>query len=111
MLLDEGDEAVDGIGLGDVHLDALLALVEADASSGCSHVSVVGIGHLAGTVDDAAHHADFQVSEVSCRLLHALHSGLQVKHGSATSWAGDKFGLADAQACRLQDSKGIAKSN
>ena len=87
ILLDEGDEAVDGIGLGDVHLDALLALVEADFASGGTHVAIVGIGHLTRTVDNAAHDSNLEVGEVGGGLLHAVYGGLQIKQGAATRGA------------------------
>ena len=76
VLLDEGDEAVDGLVLGNVHLDALLALVEADLATGGSHLAIVGIGHLTGAVDDATHHANLEVRQVGSGLLHAMHGGL-----------------------------------
>ena len=106
VFLDEVNQPLDGCGLGDVHLDALLALVQADAAGSRSDVAVVGVGHLARTVDDTSHDADFQVGQVGCRLLDALYRRLQVKHRPAAAGARDKFGLADAQAGRLQDGVG-----
>ena len=108
MLLDEVNQAVDGIVLGDIHLDALLALIQADASCRGTDVAVVGVGHFARSVDDTAHDTDFQVFEVGRRLLHAVHCRLQVKHRPAAARARDELRLADALTRRLQDGKGIA---
>ena len=72
-----------------------------------THVSVVGVGHLTGSVDNAAHHSDLEVPEVGEVLLHQCHGGLQVEECPSATWAGDELGLAGTHAGRLQQAKGI----
>ena len=98
VLFDEVNETVDGIILGDVHLDALLTLIEADTPGSSTDIAIIGISHLTGAVDDASHHPDFEVCQVGRGLLYTLDGGLEVKHGSAATWAGDELGFARALA-------------
>ena len=100
---DELDEAVVGLGLGDVVLDALLADVEVYLAGGAADVAEVGVGHFAGPVDDAAHDGDFDAFEVSGLGADALGGALEVEEGAAAAGAGDEFGFGDAGAGALED--------
>ena len=59
ICLDEGEELLDGFFLRDVLEDALFASIEGYAVSSCAHITVIGVRHLTGTVDDTAHDGDF----------------------------------------------------
>lgn len=55
VLLDELEEFVDGFVFGDVFEDCISAFIDMHLSIGATDIAVVGVGHLAGSVDDAAH--------------------------------------------------------
>ena len=57
--MDQFEKFLDGFFLGDVFLDTFLRLVERDLTTTSSYISVIGIGHLTGTVHDAAHDASW----------------------------------------------------
>lgn len=57
VVFDELDEAGYGFGFRDVFQDAGFGFVETDATVACAYVAVVGVGHFAGAVYDAAHDA------------------------------------------------------
>ena len=48
--MDQFEKFLDGFFLGDVFLDTFLRLVERDLTTTSSYISVIGIGHLTGTV-------------------------------------------------------------
>ena len=62
VIVDELKQFVDGFFLRDVLLDAYLAAIETNLSTGSSNIAVVSIGHLAGAVDDTAHDANLQTN-------------------------------------------------
>ncbi len=64
ILADEFDEFVDGVGGRYELLDHVLPAVERNAVFAHPHVAVIGVGHLAGAVHDAAHDADLHAFEV-----------------------------------------------
>ena len=55
--------------LRNILLYAILAAIEAHLAAGSADVAVVGIGHLAWAVDDAAHDAYFQACQSLGNLL------------------------------------------
>ena len=65
VALDESEELVDGFLLRDILENTFLPSVEADAVAAGTYVAVVGIGHLAGTVDDATHNGNLESLTVS----------------------------------------------
>ena len=97
---------VDSLLLGYVFLDTLLASVERHTVDAGSYISVVGIGHLSGSVDDAAHDANLEPLHVAGGLLDAGYGGAQVVEGAPAARAGDILGLADAQTRSLEYGKG-----
>jgi len=103
VLLDEGDEAVVGVGLGDVVLDAVFADVEVYFARGATDVAEIGVGHFAGAVHDAAHDGEFHAFEMAGFGADALSGGLQVEEGASARGAGDVFGFRDARAGALED--------
>ena len=76
--LDELDELLHRFFFGNVLLDALLLLVETDFAAPGTYVAVVGIGHLARAVDDAAHDAYLQSLQVRRGSLDTGDGALQV---------------------------------
>ena len=85
--------------------DDFLAAVEGYFALAHAHVAVVGVGHFAGAVDDAAHNADFDALEVVGALANHGGSLLQVEERAAAAGAANVFGLAHAGAGRLQDAE------
>ena len=103
--------------LWNILLYAILAAIEAHLAAGSADVAVVGIGHLAWAVDDAAHDAYLQACQSLGNLLvsfaglvkgilDALDGGRQVVERAAASGAGDELRLGRAQASGLQESVG-----
>ena len=68
-----------------------------------AHVAVVGVGHLAGAVDDAAHDADAQVFQMRRARLDVGEGLFDVVERAAARGAGDVFGMREAHARGLQD--------
>ena len=89
--------------LRNVAFDDRAPLIEGDAPGSRPHVAVIGVGHLAGAVDDAAHHPDTQVFQMPRAFLDAGERPLQVVKRTAAAGTGDVFGAAETHACRLQD--------
>ena len=58
------DELFHGLFFGDVLFDAFLFLIETHLATTGTYVSIIGIGHFAGTVHNAAHNAYLQAFEV-----------------------------------------------
>ena len=109
-LLNEGDEALDGIFLGNVLFDALLVLVERDLASGSADIAVISICHLAGTVHDATHDANLEGAVASIGLGFLLHGGLNAADGvlqvvkcASAARTGDVLRLVHLYASRLQN--------
>ena len=100
---DEVDQFVYGICLIYIAFHNLFAFVEGYFSTTLTHIAIVGVGHLAGAVDDATHDADFHPFEVLCAGFDLLEGLLDVVLGAATGGAGDVFALADAGADGLED--------
>ena len=94
--LDELDELLYRLFFGNVLLDAFLLLVKTDFAASGTHVTIVGIGHLARAVDDAAHDAYLQPLQVRRGGLDAGDGALQVIERASAAGAGDVFGLAGA---------------
>ena len=59
ILFDQLQQALYGISLRDILLDADLAAIEAYLLGPCTNVAVICIGHFAGSVDNTAHYSDF----------------------------------------------------
>ena len=94
---------VDGFLLGYVALHALLAAVEADLAGAGAHVAVVGVGHLAGAVDDAAHDGYLEALHLAGGRLDARYGGAQVVEGAPAARATDILRAADPLARGLED--------
>lgn len=103
VFADQGDEPVERLLLRDVAFDDGAPLVEGDAPGSGAHVAVVGVGHLAGAVDDAAHDADFEIFQMRRARLDLRQRPLDVVERAAARGAGDVFGMREAYARRLQD--------
>src|SRR4051812_38526662 len=63
--LEERDQAVIGLLLGHVLLDALLTDVQVDLARRAADVPKIGVRHLARPVHDAAHDRDFHTGQVA----------------------------------------------
>ncbi len=93
VLFDQLHQPVECLLLRNVALDDRAALVEGDAARSGAHLAVVGVGHLAGTVDDAAHHADAEVFQVRRAGLDVGEGLLDVVERAPARRAGDVFGV------------------
>ena len=109
MFADEVDEAVYGLGLGDVEFYGGLANVEVHLAGGAADIAEVGVGHFAGAVYYAAHDGDFHAFEVTGGGFDAGGGFLEVEQCAATAWAGDIVGFENADACGLEDVVGDAE--
>ena len=89
--------------LRDARLDDLPAAVEGDQPAALADVAVVRVRHLAGAVDDAAHHRDVQPLQVAGGVAYLVEDGGQIELRAAAAGAGDELDLRPAQAERLQD--------
>ena len=74
-----------GLLLGYVLEHTLLAFVKRNLPASGTNVAVVGIGHLARTVDDAAHDAYLQSYQMAGGRLDALDGVLKVVERTATA--------------------------
>ena len=99
-------ETVDSLSFGNVFLDAFFLPIERDAARTGTHVAVVGIGHLARSVDDAAHDADLQSHEMSSGCLDAADGVLQVVERAAAARTGDVLRLGEFDAGGLENGVG-----
>jgi hypothetical protein len=86
--------------------DALLADVEVHLTGRAADVAEVGIGHLAGAIDDAAHDRNLDALEMAGLALNALRRLLQIEKRPAAGGAGDELGLREAHPCSLQQIEG-----
>ena len=94
-----------GIFFGNVLLHADLLLIEAHALRTGTDITVVGISHLTGTIDDTAHDSDLQALHV-LRGLTDLRDGVaEVIEGAAAAGAGDILRLRRAQPGSLEDAE------
>ncbi len=82
---------------GNILFHALLTLVQAHASCPGTHVTVVGVSHLAGTVDYTAHDPYFQSLEMRSRSLHTGKGLLKVKKCTSATGARYVLGAGEAQ--------------
>ena len=101
--LNELKQAFDGFFFGNVLLDALLSSVERYLATSCSDVTVIGVSHFAGTIDNAAHNANLQTNQVAGSGFYARDGFLQVVQRSATARARDVFRLGEFDAGSLKD--------
>ena len=79
VLADEVLEALDGFGFGDIEFHRGLADVEIDLAGGAADVAEIGVGHLAGAVDDTAHDGDFDTLEMEGGGLDAGGGALEIE--------------------------------
>ena len=107
MLCNQLQQALHGFFLGNVLGDTFLLLVERNLATTGTYIARVGIGHLAGTVDYAAHDAYLQTHQMAGGCLDAGDGFLQVIQGASAAWAGDIFGLGELDASGLKN--GIRK--
>ena len=106
VLFDEVEQFGYRLFLRNVLFHAHFIPVEGDLAWTSPHISIVGVGHLTGTIDDAAHDADLEPFQVAGGFLDAGDGGLQVVERAAASRTTDVFGLAGAQTGGLQDAEG-----
>ena len=100
------EEFLNGFFLRDVLLYTFLGLVERDFAAACADIAVVGIGHLARTVDDAAHDADLQTHKVFSGSLDLCDGLLEVIKRTSATGTGDVFGLGELDTRGLKDGVG-----
>lgn len=101
--MEEVDEFLDSLFLGDSGFDDLSFSVEGDFASGGSDVSVVGVGHFSGAVDDASHDGDVEAFEVAGGVPDFIEDGGEIEFSASARGAGDVFDLGFAEAAGLED--------
>ena len=104
MLCNQLQQAFDSLFLGDVLGNTFLLLVERNLATTGTYIAIVGIGHLARTVNNTAHDAYLQTHQMAGGCLNLSDGFLQVIQGTSAAWAGDIFGLGELDASGLQDS-------
>ena len=87
--------------VGDVAQHRLSLAVDGHLAAALSDIAPVGVGHLAGTVDYAAHDRDDNSLEVRSACLDFGKGLLQVVHRAAAARAGDVLGLVETAPCGL----------
>mmetsp|Transcript_70450 Transcript_70450/g.206610 ORF Transcript_70450/g.206610 Transcript_70450/m.206610 type:complete len:898 (+) Transcript_70450:80-2773(+) len=102
LVPDKLHEPVDGLLRGDGPLNAVVPNVEVNLAHAAAHVAEVSVGHLAGSVHDAAHDGDADAGQVPGAILDLRGSLLEVEQGAAARRAADELGLGDAHARRLE---------
>ena len=101
--MDQFEKFLDGFFLGDILLDTFLRLVERDLTTTSSYITVIGIGHLARTVHDAAHDAYLQSHKILRGSLDLGNGLLKVIERTATARTGDILRLRELDARCLKD--------
>ena len=109
MLCNQLQQAFDSLFLGNVLGNTFLLLVERNLATTGTYIAIVGIGHLARTVDYAAPDANLQTYQMAGSSLDAGDGFLQVIQGTSAAWAGDVFGLGELDASGLKN--GVRKRN
>ena len=79
MRFNECDEAIFGKGKIDIPLHTIFSYIEIDLFRFRSHIAKIGIGHLAGAVDNATHDRDFYSGQVGSCLADAPGDLLQIE--------------------------------
>src|SRR5581483_3486965 len=102
--LDERDQLLHAPLLRDIRFDLLAPAIERDLAARLAYIAVIGIGHLAGAVDDAAHHGDADVAaKMGGGRLDLGVDRRQVELGAPAGGTGDELDFGAAQAQRLQN--------
>src|SRR5579862_4098909 len=96
--LDELDQPLVGFTGGDAARDLLLAHVEVHPARRGADVAEVGVGHLTGAVDDAAHDGNTHAWQMGGARLDAIGGAFQVEQRPSATRAGDVIGSAEASA-------------
>ena len=78
VLLDEAQQVFHCLALGDGFLYAGFLLVERNLAGTGTYITVVGVSHFAGTVDNATHDAYLQTLHVGSRCLYLGDGGAEV---------------------------------
>ena len=95
-----------GLGFRNVFLYAFLGTVKTDLTTAGTHIAIVGIGHLARSVDNTAHDAYLQTHKVFRGCLDLCYRLLQVIEGSSATRTRDILGLGEFDAGCLEDGIG-----
>src|SRR5436190_4538952 len=106
MRFNQRDKFFVRVDLRDVVFDAFFPDVEIDFSRSAADVAEIGIGHFAGSVDDATHDGDLHALEMTGLLADALRRRLQIEECAATAWTRDEFGFRNSRPRALQDIEG-----
>ena len=103
ILFNKFDEMLYGLIFGYIFFYAGFTFVQTDAVASCSYVTIVGVGHLSRSVDDAAHNSYLQRFEVRCCRFDTGDGLCQVKECATATGTRDVFGFTRALAGCLQD--------
>mmetsp|Transcript_18965 Transcript_18965/g.48520 ORF Transcript_18965/g.48520 Transcript_18965/m.48520 type:complete len:498 (+) Transcript_18965:325-1818(+) len=105
ILLDQLDKGVARLLVRDGTLHDRFADIEVDLARRAADVAEVGVGHLAGAVDDAAHDRDRDAGQVARALGDLRCHLLQVEERAAAAGARDELRLHRPHARALQQAE------
>src|SRR4051812_11799365 len=103
MFLDQIDQALHRVLLGDIEFDRRLADVEIDFSGRSADVPEICIGHLTGPVHNATHDGNLHALEMLRPRLNSSGNGLKVKQSAPATGTGYIIGLERTASSRLQN--------
>ena len=97
----EAEKVVDGLSFGDAMLDTFLLVIERYLARTGTDITVVGISHLTGTIDDTSHNSDLQTLHVLRSLLYAGYRGAQIVESATAARTGDILRLYHSESSGL----------
>ena len=103
MFSNEIHQAIDRFSLQNVKLNRRFAHVEIDFTGRAADVPKIGVCHLAGPVDDAAHNSDLYALEMLGSCFDTGRDSLQIEERAATGRASNVVGFEGAAACCLEN--------
>src|SRR6266704_1045745 len=103
MFSNEIYQAINRFSLQNVKFNRRFAHVQIDLSWRAADVPKIGVGHFAGSVDDAAHNSDFHALEMPGSRFDTGSDSLQVEQRAATRRASSVFGFEGATTCCLEN--------
>lgn len=89
--------------MGDTGFDDIAFSVERDFAAGGADIAVIGVGHFAGAVDDAAHDGDIEAFEVAGGVADLVEHGGEIELCASARRASDIFDLGFSEVHGLED--------
>jgi hypothetical protein len=99
------DEFIKRVSRADVFLHGFFTAVERDLIGTRTYVTIISIGHFAGTIYYAAHNANLQAFKVAGTAADHLCGDHQIEQGTPAAWAADIFCFGNTRTGGLQNTK------